>query len=558
MEANRGMRVRLMNIPPIYGVSQIRKFVAKHLELPTEAIVCRKGPKWNYAMLTFRPTNGLPVIPPLESLRERLAGAQWKTIRLDAKLEEMREDPVLAAKAEADAAKESGSEVQREKNLNDQVTPLWKMSYGEQLSLKQDKLQRLLTTKLSNSQHLFEPIKASPNITGYRNKCEFTIALDRQGQPTAGFLLGGYREGIVTVENARETLHTPDVLKRLADHLQVFVRGHTEAPFTVYDRSHKSGFWRLMLARVHDGDVMAAVQISSPRPGEETPEERAKLISLLTEHMKSFGAELKSFFIQESSGVHHGVDQKAPFKLIFGSETLTQSLSGLKFRISPLSFFQVNQGATEILYDVIKDYVLSPPDSDNITTSHGIEETTEDTPLDDDKVKEVDNTTIDCTETILLDLCCGTGTIGMTLAAYVRRVIGVELVKEAINDAKLNVHDNQIENIEFICDRVESAIDKIISTLPPQTPIVVVLDPPRNGVHSSVIKAIRRCSRVGRLVFVACNAEASVTNFVDLTRPCSKSLIGAPFKLKKAVAVDLFPMTEHCELVLQFHRTTRL
>lgn len=497
------MRMRLGNVPSMYGIAQVRKFVANVLKMPQEAVVCRKAPKWNYAFLTFRPARGLPNVPELEALREKLSGVIWKKGKLDATIEEAKEDPMIAVKARAEPV-----EV---KSLNDQVTPLWQMPYEEQLERKYNKILEVV----KREGFTMEPIKASPVITGYRNKCEFTVGLDADLQPTVGFLLGGYREGIVTVGNARDTLHVPDVLKRLADHLETFVRSSNMA---VFDRVSKDGYWRLLLARVHNDSVMAAVQISAKVEGSSLVQTQ------LVEHMKNFEFDgsnpIGSFFIQETQAVHHGIDQKASFRLCFGSETVTQTLCGLKFRISPLSFFQVNQSATEVLYATIQEYVLDSLSPD----------------------------------TILLDLCCGTGTIGMTLASQVKQVLGIELVKEAIEDAKINADINGIQNIKFHCDRVEAAIDKVIASLPVEQPIVVVLDPPRSGVHVSVIKAVRRCSRICRVVFVSCDPKAAAKNLEDLSRPETKGMVGKPFVMRRAVAVDLFPMTEHCELIVQFHR----
>lgn len=544
------MRLRLLNIPPMFGVSQVRKFVADTLNIPQTCIVCRKAPNWTHALLTFRVAPlvegnvpGSGSLPDLETIRGHLDGLQWKRAKLAARLEKAWEDPMLAA---ATAGKQVGrlnstttGGATSPKSLADQVTPLWKLSYDEQLEHKHKKLMSLLRQKLSlPTTWDMEPIKASPITEGYRNKCEFTIGMDTEGQPTVGFLLGGYREGIVAVANAQDTLHVPSVLKAIANHLQEHVR---TSGMPVFDRTRKEGFWRLALARVHDGKVMMAVQVSGPAPTEA--------LVALTEDMRKFVYEgeahlLHSFFTQETEALHHGVDPKAPFILQFGEETIQQTLLGLSFRISPLSFFQVNIPATEILYRTIGDYVL---DQGEPTTLEG--------PLKRPKSDTENSASIESpSKPVLLDLCCGTGTIGMTLASRVDRVIGVELVDEAIKDARVNAAANGITNIEFICERVETAVERVIASIPNTQPIVVVLDPPRAGVHPSVIKAIRRCARISRVVFVACNPEASAGNMVDLSRAESRALTGQPFTLKRAVVVDLFPHTEHCELVLQFDR----
>jgi tRNA (uracil-5-)-methyltransferase len=511
--SKKNMRIRLLNIPSMYGVTQVRKWVAKYLDIPVDALVCRKAPKWSHAILSFRSHGTFTRPEDVEVYRSRLAGAQWKQAKLDAKVEEALEVPIL---------RKEMAEPATIKCIKDQVTPLWNVPYEEQLKRKQDKIRALLKEKVAADISCLEPIKASPMIKGYRNKCEFTIAHNEEGTPTVGFLLGGYREGIVTVANAKDVSHTPEVMKRLADHLQELTKS-TADQLPVYDRTSKKGFWRMMLVRVHDDDIMAVVQVQTAGMPEESTRNAA--IEQLVEHMRAFrygekNNEITSFYIQDTSAVFNGIDPKTPFQLKFGSENVTQTLCGLKFQISPQSFFQANISATEILYSTIAEYVrdsLSP-------------------------------------QTVLLDLCCGTGTIGLTLAGQVERVVGVELVAEAIADAKKNAQLNNIDNVSFECERVEKVIEKVIASIPEGQSIVVVLDPPRSGVHNSVIKAIRRCPRICRVVYVACNPEAAAGNFIDLTRSTTNGMPGIPFNLRRGVAVDLFPMTEHCELVLQFHR----
>ena len=95
---------------------------------------------------------------------------------------------------------------------------------------------------------------------------------------------------------------------------------------------------------------------------------------------------------------------------------------------------------------------------------------------------------------------------------------------------------------------------KVIRSIQATDSIVAILDPPRSGVHSSVIQAIRSCSRINRLIYISCNAESAQTNFVDLARPTSKKFEGSPFMPIRAVGVDLFPMTPHAELVMEWSR----
>ena len=95
---------------------------------------------------------------------------------------------------------------------------------------------------------------------------------------------------------------------------------------------------------------------------------------------------------------------------------------------------------------------------------------------------------------------------------------------------------------------------KVISLIHPTDSVVAILDPPRSGVHSSVIQAIRGCSRINRLIYISCHAESAQKNFLDLARPTSKRYEGIPFIPDRAVGVDLFPMTPHAELIMEWSR----
>lgn len=115
---------------------------------------------------------------------------------------------------------------------------------------------------------------------------------------------------------------------------------------------------------------------------------------------------------------------------------------------------------------------------------------------------------------VLLDLCCGTGTIGIALSSYVSKVIGIEMVETAVEDAKVNAQLNNIQNAEFIAGKVEDVLKSALSILKDQD-IVAILDPPRAGVHPSVIKSIRECPLIKRIYFISCDAQAAVQNFVE-------------------------------------------
>lgn len=497
----REMKFIVRNLPKFTPGNQVRKFLAEQLKIPGELVQCKKAPKWDHALVTVKTEL------TRDDLTLQIEAITWKKQQLKA----FPDDGTIVTTRKIQGKPESAGE----RNLNDQVTPLWKLSYEEQLALKQEKMKEIVDQVTPcRDGFVLDLIKPSPVTTGYRNKCEFSFGFDKDGQPCVGFSLGGFREGTVTVANASDCLHVPDAMKALANAVQAHVQARTEqAP--VFDRATKSGFWRLMMVRLHQDKLMVVVQVQE---GHADEEEELKLVAALMESFEHEGIRVGSFSVQSSAAVYHGMDPKAPYRLMFGSEKLIEELDGLSFEISPSSFFQVNKPATLVLYSTIKEYVSAGGDS------------------------------------VLLDLCCGTGTIGMMMAPHVSRVIGVELVPEAVEDAKRNAALNGITNIEFKCARVEDAINEVIQSVPVTTPIAVVLDPPRSGIHKSVIKAIRNCERISSLVYVSCNPAACLQNYADLGKEVSRSTTGRPFVLESSVPVDMFPQTEHCELILKFTR----
>ena len=167
--------------------------------------------------------------------------------------------------------------------------------------------------------------------------------------------------------------------------------------------------------------------------------------------------------------------------------------------MSPAAFFQVNTVATEGLYSTIRDWCLATR-----TDGTAVETTSNETTQ-----KEKD--------TVILDLCCGTGTIGLVLSQHVKKVIGVEMVKEAIEDAEKNAKLNGITNVSYLHGRVEEAIKQVFKehVTSEDTNVVAILDPPRSGVHATVIQAIRGCKQLRRVIYVSCDAEAASSNLIE-------------------------------------------
>ena len=158
----------------------------------------------------------------------------------------------------------------------------------------------------------------------------------------------------------------------------------------------------------------------------------------------------------------------------------------------------------------------------------------------------------------LLDICAGTGTIGICCAreSQAHQVIGVDICASAIECAKLNAEANGVDTATFVASRAELVLEKLLVEHGREGKrIVAVVDPPRSGLHRSCLQAIRNCELIQRLVYVSCNPTGSlVEDTKALCGPVSKKLTGSPFYPVRAVPVDLFPSTDHCEMVILFER----
>lgn len=201
---------------------------------------------------------------------------------------------------------------------------------------------------------------------------------------------------------------------------------------------------------------------------------------------------------------------------------------GFKFRISADAFFQVNQAAAELLYGTTRD--LSLPNFDGRAKSRGT----------------------------LLDVCCGTGAVGIVASPRVDRIIGVELIEQAVEDAKHNAALNNVLNCDFISGKAEAVLPGLVTQLGSvDGGLTAVVNPARAGLHHRVIRTLRNQPAIRRLVYVSCKPDGeAMRNFRELC--CApdphRKLTAEAFSPTLAVPVDMFPHTPHCELVMLFER----
>ena len=187
---------------------------------------------------------------------------------------------------------------------------------------------------------------------------------------------------------------------------------------------------------------------------------------------------------------------------IVGRGYITDRLGDYIFKISPMSFYQVNPIQAEALYNIAIENA-------NITEND-----------------------------IVCDLYCGVGTIGIFASKYAKKVYGIEIVKQAIEDARINANLNDIDNVEFICGDVEEAFDELIKKEKIK-PDVIIVDPPRRGLDEKTIKNIMKL-KTGRVVYISCNPATMVRDL---------KMMEEMYEVVEVQPVDMFPFTSHCEVI---------
>ncbi|KAK7404722.1 hypothetical protein VNO78_05678 [Psophocarpus tetragonolobus] len=625
------------------------------------------------------------------------------------------------------------------RSVRDAVTPLAHKAYADQLEQKKTSLMQILKKLTRNARKAcpngvplpewilksreigglpckLEGIIASPIVNGYRNKCEFSVGYSLEGKVTVGFMLGNFREGVTAVEEAVDCPNVSTIACKYATIFQDFLQ---DSDLPVWNRFKNTGFWRQLTVRegrtkenVFDAEtfggiaeVMLIVQVSTAsfddaKVAAEFKRLAQAFISGATSHCPTL--PLTGLVVQDHQGISNVAPADAPLhplpipKVVGDTEMCDSEnnnavdvrihdyINNLQFSISPTAFFQVNTLAAEKLYSLAGDWACLGPD------------------------------------TLLFDICCGTGTIGLTLAHRVGMVIGIEMNASAVSDAHRNAEINDIKNVRFICSKAEDVMGSLLreylgvkqqvnnpnisgsdnnhpedsacsqpengevathcpenndaavgsevkkgstfeqvdgisehaedrmgsllrvdvnvpkeqSDDPPNIygsvddipdykscpepengetvshsknnntevggevlkcstsengntslqqfkNVVAIVDPPRAGLHPTVIKALRTHPRLRRLVYISCNPETLVANAIELCTPSpikiekgnkdnrgwrnmssaglarhrAKSMpISEAFHPVKAMAVDLFPHTPHCELVMLLER----
>eukprot|EP01061_Rhynchopus_euleeides_P015751 TRINITY_DN26798_c0_g1_i1.p1 TRINITY_DN26798_c0_g1~~TRINITY_DN26798_c0_g1_i1.p1 ORF type:complete len:654 (+),score=311.51 TRINITY_DN26798_c0_g1_i1:133-2094(+) len=440
-----------------------------------------------------------------------------------------------------------GGKRRRAESIHDFVEPLHHMTYEDQLKKKEKNLRNTLrdikkhvlsvhaTDRVPPPAWLpsgweacpFEGVRPSPTVDGYRNKTEFTCGTGKdQKTPAVGFLFGKTYDACGWIESAHDVRILSQSTKKVADIFDQHLKASAQPAF---DKMTKTGLWRALLVR--EGVV----------PESGTPVMLVDVqvnVGVDTEAFAAVAADMVTVFepytdIQKQSEQHPYIaslsltaftsgnnmcPSDAPSKVLLGSESIEDVALGKRFKVSPRSFFQVNSRGNDVLLQAIAEYASLNPD------------------------------------TVLVDLCCGTGTIGLSLADKVSKVIGIDMVQPAIEDARRNAEKNGITNAEYVCGKAEDVVDRVLGPYRDCANLIAIVDPPRGGLHNKVLRFLRGCYGLKRFVYVSCKQSSLVDNCDVLCKPRSGKLPSHPFKPVKALGVDLFPHCDQQEMVMLFER----
>ncbi len=371
------------------------------------------------------------------------------------------------------------------------------MKYENELKLKETQVKDLLD-KAVEGEYKWEGIKGSPVFEGYRNKMEFSFGDEFKDGPLS---LGMHKRGSMFDVVYTDSCYIVDedyrkILKATKEYFE-------KTGYKFFHKMRHEGYLRHLLVRKakHTGEIMVAlVTTSSEKPDLEPYKDM--LLSL------SLDGELVSILHTVNDSVSDVVKSDYT-EILFGRDYINETLLGLSFKISEFSFFQTNSLGAEVLYSTVRDFIGD-------LSEGGVPDKT------------------------VFDLYSGTGTITQLMSPVSKKVIGVEIVEEAVEAAKDNAKLNGIDNCEFICGDVLKAIDDI-----PEKPDFIILDPPRDGIHPKALPKILNYG-VDRIVYVSCKATSLMRDL--------EVIQAAGYRVERAACVDQFPWTANIETVVLLNK----
>ncbi|MCD8348254.1 MAG: 23S rRNA (uracil(1939)-C(5))-methyltransferase RlmD [Lachnospiraceae bacterium] len=421
------------------------------------------------------------------------------------------------------------------------------LSYENQLNLKAEQVKRLLapvlrmaavpvseaefavqstphTEKKSAAEAaidtIFEGIHRSPREFAYRNKMEFSFGDEyKDGPLTLGLHKRGSHYDVLTAD-ACQLVHA-DMTAILRETLSFFQA--RQIPH-YHKMAHEGILRHLLLRRAEKTGEILVCLVTAGLKEEKSEKEFAEILQDYTEHLLSLGQNLQGHIV----GILHmrndslaDIVQSDETTVLYGQDYFYETLLGLRFKITPFSFFQTNSLGAEVLYGVAREYVQECHDS--VSNSKNVSNR-----------REAQN--ICNMPGVVFDLYSGTGTIAQILAPVAEKVIGVEIVEEAVEAARENARMNGLDNCTFIAGDVLKVLDEIS-----ERPDFIVLDPPRDGIHP---KALQKIIAYGapRILYISCKPTSLARDL--------EVLLANGYQAERICCVDMFPQTANVETIV--------
>ena len=377
------------------------------------------------------------------------------------------------------------------------------LPYEEQLKMKEKQVKDLIDAVITeeNKGYEFLPIKASPRPKAYRNKMEFSFGDEYKDGPLA---LGMHKRGsFYDIVNVGECQIVDEDFRRV---LKITLEYFKEKQIPFYHKLRHTGYLRHFLVRkaAKTGEILVDL-VTTTQMEELSGENESALLEGWVKKLceEKYDGVLKGILHTKNDSVADTIKNEGT-DILFGQDFFYEELLGLKFKITPFSFFQTNSLGAEVLYQTAREFIGDA--------------------LDDEANQTV------------FDLYSGTGTIAQILSPVAKKVIGVEIVEEAVVAARENAALNGLTNCEFIAGDVLKVIDTI-----GEKPDYIVLDPPRDGIHPKALEKIIRYN-VPQMVYISCKPTSLARDL--------EVLQARGYQVKKVQCVDMFPATGNCETVV--------
>ena len=368
------------------------------------------------------------------------------------------------------------------------------LPYEEQLAMKESQIKKMMDEAV-NGKYVWEGVKPSPVKQAYRNKMEFSFGDDYKDGPIA---LGMHKRGSFhDIVNVTDCQIVDEDYRKILD---CTLEAARESGLLYYHRMKHTGYFRHLLVRkaVKTEEILVDLVTTTETDAQAFLDTWVKKLLEL-----ELDGKMAGILHTKNDSVADVVKDEGT-EVLYGQDYFYEELLGLKFKITPFSFFQTNSLGAEVLYETAREYIG------------------------------------DINEKVIFDLYSGTGTIAQILAPVAKKVVGVEIVEEAVEAAKENAALNGLDNCTFWAGDVLKVIDEL-----GEVPDLIMLDPPRDGVNPKALMKILNFG-VDRLVYIACK-PTSLARDLEMIQ-------GRGYKVEKISCVDLFPNTYHVETVVGLQR----